>query len=215
MNLVSAQRDAVQADVARISSDQREQRQLLGQLYVTEQSLDDDRSARTEAVAYLAQIQAAGRAQRAGVGGRREHDQRPDRAAAEGGGGGARGRRRQRALHLAGHRPDQSGIRVHAVPVRAVRPGMPAEALPQRPRHRRRVWQPHRRGGRGDRLHRTVRALRLRQLHHHRQRQRLADPVRPPRAFRDPQRPDGREGTADRLRGDDAATRPAATCTSG
>jgi murein DD-endopeptidase MepM/ murein hydrolase activator NlpD len=58
VNLVSAQRDAVQADVARISSDQHEQRQLLEQLDVTEQSLDDDRSARTEAVAYLARIQA-------------------------------------------------------------------------------------------------------------------------------------------------------------
>jgi septal ring factor EnvC (AmiA/AmiB activator) len=58
VNLVSAQRDAVQADVKQIGSDQHEQQQLLQQLYVTEQALDDDRSARTEAVAYLAQIQA-------------------------------------------------------------------------------------------------------------------------------------------------------------
>ncbi|MGA7987217.1 MAG: peptidoglycan DD-metalloendopeptidase family protein [Candidatus Dormiibacterota bacterium] len=58
VNMVSAQRDAVQADVARIGTDRQQQQQLLAQLYVTEQSLDDDRSARTEAVAYLAQIQA-------------------------------------------------------------------------------------------------------------------------------------------------------------
>ena len=58
LNLVTSQRNAVQADVARISNDQHQQQQALQQLYVTEQSLDDDRSARTEAVAYLAQIQA-------------------------------------------------------------------------------------------------------------------------------------------------------------
>jgi murein DD-endopeptidase MepM/ murein hydrolase activator NlpD len=58
VNLVNAQRKAVQADVSRIRGDQHQQQQLLGQLYVTEQSLNDHRSARTEAVAYLVQIQA-------------------------------------------------------------------------------------------------------------------------------------------------------------
>lgn len=58
LNVVTAQRDAVQVDVARTSNDQHEQQQVLQQLYVTELSLDDDRSARTEAVAYLAQIQS-------------------------------------------------------------------------------------------------------------------------------------------------------------
>jgi murein DD-endopeptidase MepM/ murein hydrolase activator NlpD len=58
LNIVTAQRNAVATDVARISRDQQQQQQLLGQLYVTEQSLNDERSARTEAVTYLAQIQA-------------------------------------------------------------------------------------------------------------------------------------------------------------
>jgi murein DD-endopeptidase MepM/ murein hydrolase activator NlpD len=58
LDTVTTQRDEVQTDVERISSDQHQQQQLLSQLYVTEQSLDDDLSARTEAVAYLAQIQA-------------------------------------------------------------------------------------------------------------------------------------------------------------
>ncbi|HEY6470473.1 MAG TPA: peptidoglycan DD-metalloendopeptidase family protein [Candidatus Dormibacteraeota bacterium] len=58
LNIVTAQRDEVQTDVERITRDQQQQQQLLSQLYVTEQSLDDAVSARTEAVAYLAQIQA-------------------------------------------------------------------------------------------------------------------------------------------------------------
>jgi murein DD-endopeptidase MepM/ murein hydrolase activator NlpD len=58
LDTVTAQRDAVQTDVERISTDQQQQQQLLGQLYVTEQTLDDDLSARTEAVAYLSQVQA-------------------------------------------------------------------------------------------------------------------------------------------------------------
>lgn len=58
LDTVTAQRDAVQTDVKRISRDQQQQQQLLGQLYTTEQALDGDLSVRTEAVAYLAQIQA-------------------------------------------------------------------------------------------------------------------------------------------------------------
>lgn len=58
LNIVTTQRDAVQTDVERITRDQQQQQQLLSQLYVTEQSLDDAVSARTEAIAYLAQIQA-------------------------------------------------------------------------------------------------------------------------------------------------------------
>jgi murein DD-endopeptidase MepM/ murein hydrolase activator NlpD len=58
LNLVNAQRATVQADVARITGVQHQQQQLLGQLYTTEQSLFDERSTRTEAVAYLTQLQA-------------------------------------------------------------------------------------------------------------------------------------------------------------
>ena len=58
LDIVTAQRDAVQTDVERISNDRQQQQQVLGQLYITQQSLDDDLSARTEAVAYLKQIQA-------------------------------------------------------------------------------------------------------------------------------------------------------------
>ena len=60
---------------------------LLSKLYTTEQSLDDERSARTEAVAYLAKYPGAGRASRGRVGGGGEHDQQPDRRAADGGAG--------------------------------------------------------------------------------------------------------------------------------
>jgi murein DD-endopeptidase MepM/ murein hydrolase activator NlpD len=58
VNLVSAQRTAVQADVARISVDQQKQRQLLSELRSVQQTLYDDRSVRTQAVTYLAQLQA-------------------------------------------------------------------------------------------------------------------------------------------------------------
>jgi len=58
LDIVTAQRDAVQTDVEHIRSVQQQQQQLIGQLYVTEQTLDDDLSARTEAVAYLSQVQA-------------------------------------------------------------------------------------------------------------------------------------------------------------
>ena len=58
LDIVTAQRDAVQTDVERISHDRQQQQQVLGQLYLTQQSLDDDLFARTDAVAYLKQIQA-------------------------------------------------------------------------------------------------------------------------------------------------------------
>ena len=58
VNRVTTQRNAVQDDVAHIRSEQRQQADLLSQLYTTEQALDDERSARTEAVAYLASLQA-------------------------------------------------------------------------------------------------------------------------------------------------------------
>jgi murein DD-endopeptidase MepM/ murein hydrolase activator NlpD len=58
VNQVSAQRDAVQADVARIKTEQQQQEQLLAQLHTVEQSLDGERSTRTEALVYLAQVQA-------------------------------------------------------------------------------------------------------------------------------------------------------------
>lgn len=61
VNMVDAQRKVVAADVSRISGDQRQQQQILGQLYITEQSLYGNRSARTQAVAYLVRIQAQDR----------------------------------------------------------------------------------------------------------------------------------------------------------
>ncbi len=58
VNRVTSQRNTVQGDVAHIRSEQRRQSDLLSQLYTTEQSLDDERSARTVAIAYLARLQA-------------------------------------------------------------------------------------------------------------------------------------------------------------
>jgi murein DD-endopeptidase MepM/ murein hydrolase activator NlpD len=55
---VTAQRDVVQTELAHIGDEQHQQRDVLGQLYTVEQSLDNDRSARGEAVAYLVRIQA-------------------------------------------------------------------------------------------------------------------------------------------------------------
>ncbi|MHB8490567.1 MAG: hypothetical protein ACYDC4_15520 [Candidatus Dormibacteria bacterium] len=48
----------MQADVARIKTEQQQQEQLLAQLDTVEQSLDDERSMRTDALVYLAQVQA-------------------------------------------------------------------------------------------------------------------------------------------------------------
>jgi murein DD-endopeptidase MepM/ murein hydrolase activator NlpD len=58
VDLVNSQRTAVQADVARIGADQRKQQQVLAQLHGVEQSLNDERTVRTGAVAYLTQLQA-------------------------------------------------------------------------------------------------------------------------------------------------------------
>ncbi len=58
VNQVTAQRDAVQGDVQHIRAEQRQQADLLSRLYTSEQSLDDERSARTVAIAYLARITA-------------------------------------------------------------------------------------------------------------------------------------------------------------
>lgn len=58
VNVVNSQRQAVQADVARISADQQKQQEVLSQLHGVEQSLYEERAVRTGAVAYLAQLQA-------------------------------------------------------------------------------------------------------------------------------------------------------------
>jgi len=58
VNQVTSERNAVQGDVSRIRTEQRRQADLLSQLYTSEQTLDDQRSARTVAVAYLASLQA-------------------------------------------------------------------------------------------------------------------------------------------------------------
>jgi murein DD-endopeptidase MepM/ murein hydrolase activator NlpD len=58
VDLVSGQRSTVQADVARIATDQRKEQQVLAQLHGVEQSLNDERTVRTGAVAYLTQLQA-------------------------------------------------------------------------------------------------------------------------------------------------------------
>jgi murein DD-endopeptidase MepM/ murein hydrolase activator NlpD len=58
VDLVSRQRSTVQADVARIATDQRKEQQVLAQLHGVDQSLNDERTVRTGAVAYLTQLQA-------------------------------------------------------------------------------------------------------------------------------------------------------------
>lgn len=58
VNLVNSQRQAVQVDVARIRADQQKQQQVLSQLHGVEQSLYEERTVRTGAVAYLTQLQA-------------------------------------------------------------------------------------------------------------------------------------------------------------
>jgi murein DD-endopeptidase MepM/ murein hydrolase activator NlpD len=58
VNLVNSQRQAVQADVGRIRADQQKQQQVLGELNGVEQSLYEQRTVRTGAVTYLAQLQA-------------------------------------------------------------------------------------------------------------------------------------------------------------
>jgi murein DD-endopeptidase MepM/ murein hydrolase activator NlpD len=58
VHLVNSQRQAVQADVVRISADQQKQQDVLSQLHGVEQSLYEERTVRGGAVAYLAQLQA-------------------------------------------------------------------------------------------------------------------------------------------------------------
>jgi murein DD-endopeptidase MepM/ murein hydrolase activator NlpD len=58
VDVVSRQRSTVQSDVARIATDQRKEQQVLAQLHGVEQSLNDERTVRTGAVAYLTQLQA-------------------------------------------------------------------------------------------------------------------------------------------------------------
>ena len=57
VDVVSSQRATVGADVARIGADQRKQQQVLAQLHGVEQSLNEARTVRTGAVAYLTLLQ--------------------------------------------------------------------------------------------------------------------------------------------------------------